>query len=178
MTDGDGGEPPVVAVALHPGPGPHRVGIPVRVRVEVSNIGNIPVWMPGVLDGSEAGTRLPLYRPAVSSGDEVVASPALPEDPLVSPLRPEDFRRLGPGESFDPTDRSAGAACLPLFTFEHYRPDRPGRYRYSLHLDTTGSEQRWMGHFGQEPYRDRVLRLLAEVPRVSLIAEVHVEVGG
>jgi len=132
--------------------------------------------MPGVLDGSETGTRLPHYRPAVLRGDEVVAAPPGAEDPLVGPPRPEDLRPLAPGESFDPTDRSGPAAWLPLSTFGTYRPDRPGRYRYTLVVDTTGAEGRWMGRIGQEPHRARVAPLLADVPRVELTAAVDVDV--
>jgi hypothetical protein len=174
--DGGGGEAPAVAVTLSAGPGPHRVGVPVPVRVEVRNVGTVPVRMPGVLDGSETGTRLPHYRPAVLRGDEVVAAPPGAEDPLVGPVRPEDLARLGPGEAFDPTDRSASGAFLPLSTFTSYRPDRPGRYRFTLDVDTTGAEDRWMGRFGQEPHRAQVAPLLADVPQVALTATVDVDV--
>lgn len=173
---GDGGRPPAVTVALHIGPGPHRVGAPVAVGVEVTNVGPVPVWMPGVLDGSETTTRRPYYRPSVFRGNQLVAGPPIPEDPLVGPLRPEDLRQLDPGDSFDPTDRSSGAAWLPLSTFATFRPDRPGTYRYSLLVDTTGTEEQWMGRFGQQQYRDRVLPLLARVPKVVLTAAVDVDV--
>jgi hypothetical protein len=174
--DGDGGESPAVAVTLRVGPGTHRVGVPVEVRVEVRNISSAQICMPGVLDGSETGTRLPRYRPSVVRGDEVVAAPPVPEDPLVGPVRPEDFRRLGPGEQFDPTDRSGPGTHLPLSTFTSYRPDRPGRYRYDLVVDTTGSEDLWMGRFGQEPHRASVVSLLHQVPEVVLTATVDVDV--
>lgn len=176
VVDGDGGEPPAVAVTLHVGPGAHRVGVPVEVRVEVRNVSNARIRMPGVLDGSETGTRLPHYRPSVLRGDEVVAAPPAPEDPLVGPVRPEDLRRLDPGESFDPTDRSGPGAYLPLSTFTSHRPDRPGRYRYTLVVDTTGTEDRWMGRFAQEPHRAGVVPLLDEVPKVVLTATVDVDV--
>jgi hypothetical protein len=133
--------------------------------------------MPGVLDGSETATRWPHYRPTVLRGDEVVAAPPAAEDPLVAPLRPEDLRELAPGESFDPSDRSEGGAFLPLATFATYRPDRPGRYRYLLVVDTTGTEDGWLGRFGQEPHRARVVGLLAGVPRAVLTATLDVDVG-
>jgi hypothetical protein len=165
-----------VALTLHVGPGPHRVGAPVPVAVRLANCGTAPVRMPCVLDGSETGTRRPLYRPTVLRGTEPVAGPPAAEDPLVGPLLPEDLRWLAPGESFDPTHRTAQGGGLPLSTFGTYRPDQPGVYRYTLLLDTTGSTDSWMGRFGQEPYRDRVLPLLAEVPRMVLTAAVDVVV--
>ena len=106
----------------------------------------------------------------------MVAAPPPAEDPLVGPVRPEDLRRLVPGESFDPTDRSDADAWLPLSTFATYRPDRPGRYRYVLVLDMTGLEDRWMGRFGREPHRDRVVPLLHRVPRVALTVALEVDV--
>ncbi|MDQ4102373.1 MAG: hypothetical protein M3186_01160 [Actinomycetota bacterium] len=165
-----------VAAALRAGPGPHRVGVPVLVRVVVINVGTARVWMTGVLDGSETATRRPYYRPTVLRDGEIVAAPPQPEDPLVGPLRPEDFRRLEPGQWFDPTDRSGGPAYLPLSTFDSFRPNRPGTYRYTLVLDTTGPEEQWMGRFGQEPFRAGVLPLLALVPKVVLNAVVDIDV--
>ena len=164
-----------VVLALHVGAGPHPVGTPVPVAVRVINTGVAPIRMPRVLDGSETATRLPHYRPAVLHGGAQVAGPPAAEDPLVGPVRPEDLRWLGPGESFDPTSRSA-AGGLSLSTFTTFRPDRPGTYRYTLLLDTTGSEEQWFGRFGQEPYREAVLPLLAEVPQVLLSAAVDVVV--
>jgi hypothetical protein len=165
----------VVALSLHVAAGPHRVGVPVPVTVRVANTGAAPLRMPCVLDGSETATRLPHYLPSVLRGGEQVAGPPPAEDPLVGPVRPEDLRWLGPGESFDPTAASAGWG-LPLSTFTNFRPDRPGAYRYTLLLDTTGSGGQWLGAFGQEPYRDAVLALLAEVPAVVLNAAVDVAV--
>jgi len=164
-----------VVLTLHVATGPHRVGVPVPVAVRITNTGAAPLRMPCVLDGSETAARLPYYRPAVLLGGEQVAAPPPAEDPLVGPVRPEDLRRLGPGESFDPTAPLAGR-CLPLSTFTNFRPARPGVHRYTLLLDTTGSGERWLGAFGQEPYRDAVLALLAEVPAVVLTAEVDVAV--
>ncbi len=164
-----------VALVLQVGAGSHRIGVPVPVAVRITNTGTAPLRMPCVLDGSETATRLPYYRPAVLRGEEQVAGPPPAEDPLVQAVRPEDLRRLGPGESFDPTAQSVGG-CLPLSTFTNFRPDRPGAYRYTLLVDTAGSGERWLGAFGQEAYRDAVLALLAEVPAVVLTAAVDVTV--
>jgi hypothetical protein len=164
-----------VVLTLHVAVSPHPVGVPVPVAVRIANTGATPVRMPCVLDGSETATRLPHFLPAVLRGGEQVAGPPSAEDPLVGPVRPEDLRWLGPGESFDPTAPSTGG-CLPLSTFTNFRPDRPGAYRYTLLLDTTGNGEQWLGVFGQQPYRDAVLALLAEVPAVVLTAAVDVVV--
>ncbi|MBB3084074.1 hypothetical protein [Geodermatophilus sabuli] len=164
-----------VALVLHVGAGPHHVGVPVPVAVRITNTGAAPIRMPCVLDGSETATRLPHYGPAVLYEGAQVAAPPAAEDPLVGPVRPEDLRLLRPGEWFDPTARSDGGG-LPLSTFSTFRPDRPGAYRFTLRLDTTGGTEAWMGRFGQEPYREPVLPLIAEVPQVALTAAVDVVV--
>jgi hypothetical protein len=43
-------------------------------------------------------------------------------------------------------------------------------------VDTTGTEDRWIGRFGQDPHRARVVPLLGEVPDVVLTAAVDVDV--
>lgn len=110
-------------------------------------------------------------------GDAVVSSPAAPEDPLVGPLRTADFRRLAPGEAFDPTRRDAGAAYLPLATFATFAPAEPGRYCYALTLSTESRDpEGWLGRFNQDAERDAVLELIARVPRITLTSTVDVDV--
>jgi len=154
-----------------------RVGRPVRVRVEIRNDSGSALWMVGVVDGSEGGVRFPRYMPAVKLGGRVVAAPPPPEDPLVGPLRAADFRRLAPGESFDPTRPSHGAAYLPLSTFANFTPSKQGAYRYELELSTNSdSPERWLGRFNQEDERAAVLELIGKVPRVTVTAALEVEV--
>jgi hypothetical protein len=159
-------------------PGPHEVALPVPVELEVRNAGVDEILLVGVVDGSENGVRYPSYRPSVSRGGAVVASPPPPEDPLVGPLREVDFRRLAPGEAFDPTRRDREAAYMPLFTFANFRPDEPGTYRYELTLSTESPRpEDWLGRFGQEPHQAKVLELLARVPRLTVVAAIEVEVA-
>ena len=135
--------------------------------------------MVGVVDGAEGGQRYPRYEPMVRLGDEVVARPGPAEDPLVGPLRPQDIVVLDPGASFDPTDAGGGAAFLPLSTFANFRPDRPGRYRFELTVDTRELDPAgWLGRFNQDAERDAVVAALASVPGVLLEAASDVEVVG
>ena len=91
------------------------------------------------------------YAPEVKFQDQVVAAPPPQEDPLVGPLRVEDFHQLAPGESFDPTQPSHGASYLPLSTFANFVPSKQGRYRFELALSTeSASPERWLGRFNQE----------------------------
>ncbi|MGP4042992.1 hypothetical protein [Streptomyces sp. 2A115] len=159
-------------LVLHGPGGPRPLGRPAAVRAEIRNTGDRPLWIAGVLDGSENGLRLPHYRPAVVRVDDnsVVARPGPAEDPLVGPLRTGDLRRLAPGESFDPT---TGPGCLPLMTFAHYVPQRPGRCRYTLTLSTEAAQpEEWLGGFvlpsGTE--REELLALVARVPRTTVTA--------
>ncbi|MDQ0772483.1 hypothetical protein QF026_000949 [Streptomyces aurantiacus] len=100
-----------------------------------------------------------------------MASPAPAEDPLVGPLGPADLRRLAPGESWDP---ASGPGCLPLMTFAHFAPRRPGRFRYALTLDTEAARpQDWLGGFGLPAGTelDELLALVARVPRTTVVAD-------
>ena len=152
------------SLALH-GPAGPVAGRPVPVRAELRNDGAGELWVVGVLDGSETGTRFPVWRPSVRLGDRVVAAPPIAEDPLVGPLRAQDFRRLGPGEALDPGR---------LATFEVFTPDAPGTYVYALELSTESpSPEAWLGRFNQDP---SVVELVARVPRLRLRAELSVEV--
>jgi hypothetical protein len=135
------------------------------VRAEVRNEGAASVLVVGVVDGSETGTRYPFWLPSVRAGDRVVAAPPRAEDPLVGPLRSADFRRLAPGEAFDPGR---------LATFAVFAPAEPGAYVYSLSLSTESPRpEDWLGAFNQDM---SVLELVGRVPRLAVRAEVTVEV--
>jgi hypothetical protein len=173
----DGGHNAAVVLALHVADGPQPLGEPVRIVVEIRNANASDVWMVGVLDGSEEGVRYPHYRPSVTLEGVVLAAPPRPEDPLVAPLRVADFRRLDPGEAFDPTRSEEGAAYLPLSTFATFRPPQPAIYRYALTLSTESDHpDEWLGRFGQDEARADVLDLVAHVPRVTVVSSIDVEV--
>jgi hypothetical protein len=164
-----------IALVLN-GPEEIRVGQPIRLRVEIHNASNHGIWMVGVVDGSEGGVRFPRYAPSVMLDGRVVAAPPRSEDPLVGPLRVEDFHRLDPGESFDPTEPSHGAAYLPLSTFANFIPPTQGNYRFELSLSTeSDSPERWLGRFNQEDERAPVLELIEKVPPVVVSAAFEIE---
>jgi hypothetical protein len=154
----------VLEIVLSGPEGPQPPGNPVHVEVRVRNRVDREVWAVGVLDGSEDGVRYPAYRPVVTHGGVIVAQPGPPEDPLVGPLRTADFRRLAPGDEFDPT----GPGFLPLTTFANFAPDWPGVYSYALTLSTESPRpEAWLGRFGQDP---DVLGFVERVPRVTVTA--------
>jgi hypothetical protein len=161
--------PVVLGLALRGPDGPQPIGQGIDIEVAVHNLGAGDVWIVGVVGGSEEGIRYPHYRPSVTRDGAVVAEPPPPEDPLVGPLRVADFRRLGPGEHFDPTTRGEGAAYLPLITFATFRPTEPGVYQYTLTLSTESPEpEEWLGRYNQEAEREAVLDLVARVPRLTV----------
>jgi hypothetical protein len=165
----------VVTLELR-GPKEVRVGRPIGLRVAIHNATDHGIWMVGVVDGSEGGVRFPRYAPSVMLDGRVVAAPPRPEDPLVGPLRVEDFHRLDPGESFDPTEPSHGAAYLPLSTFANFVPSKQGNYRFELSLSTeSDSPERWLGRFNQEDERAPVLELIEKVPPVAVSAAFEIE---
>ncbi|MDJ1131135.1 hypothetical protein [Streptomyces iconiensis] len=146
---------------------PHPLGSPVPVVVTLHNTSAHRVWAAGVLDGSEDGVRYPHYEPAVLLEGRTVSPRRQPEDPLVGPLRPADFRQLEPGEAFDPT----GPGYLPLTTFTTFTPRRPGTYLYTLTLSTLSADpEEWLGRFGQGEERATVLGLVARVPRERTVS--------
>jgi hypothetical protein len=155
-----------LSLALHGPPGIQPVGRQAGVRAEVRNDGPGELWIVGVLDGSETGTRYPIWRPAVERDGVIVASPGPPEDPLVGPLRREDFHRLAAGETFDPGR---------LGTFERFAPAEAGEFVYRLELSTQSPrDEDWLGRFNQDP---AVLELVALVPRLTARAELRVSFG-
>ena len=83
-----------------------HTGEPSGVSIEVRNGGTVAIWIVGVVDGSEAGARFPKWLPRVEPHALVI--PAERPD-FTSPLSPADFRRLEPGEAFDPTAAANGA---------------------------------------------------------------------
>lgn len=175
MSD-DGGQTAAVALTLHAPATPRPLGQPAAISVEIRNTSDEEIWWVGVVDGSEEGVRYPYYRPTVFHGDDIVATPPPPEDPLVAPLRVVDFRRLAPNESFDPSNREAGA-YLPLATFATFVPHEAGIYRYQLTASTeSDNPEQWLGRFGQDTDRVKVLELAASVPRLTLTAHVDISV--
>lgn len=147
--------------------GPHAAGAVVPVRAEVRNVSGRPLWVVGVLDGSEGGHRHPVYQPSIV-GPRPAAPPESEGCGNVAPLRLEDFRRLAPGEGFDPTDARAGANFLPLLAFAHFTPARAGRYELRLTLSTASANvEDWLGMLGY-PGEAEVVARLKEVPRLSV----------
>jgi hypothetical protein len=152
-----------------------RVGEPVPITVTVTNTGDRPVRVPGVVGGSETGLRYPHYLPLVRAGDTVVARPGPDEDPMVGPLRERDLVLLEPGAAFDPT----GPGFQPLATFATFRPQTSGDHTFELTLDTSApGPEGWLGTFGQDTERDAVVAALRSVPAVGLTATVVVSVPG
>jgi hypothetical protein len=151
--------------------------LPVRVRV--TNTGSGDLWFVGCLDGSEAGYRYPRYTPRISGPEEA----NLGEGPFwcgtVVPLRVEDFVRLAPDQSFDPTEPVNGAGFQPLFLFTRYTPSTPGRYELSLAISTeSASPEEWGVIPVDYPGKREIEERLAQVPRgVVESNRLTVEVG-
>jgi len=136
---------------------------PLDLSVRVTNVSNEPVWMIGVVPGSE-GLRYPQYLAEIEGPAGPVLSQFPEELDYVRGLRPDDFVRLAPGESFDPQ----GQSFIPVQQLAWFRPSRPGRYRLRLCFDaTTRDPRQWLG---QTPVRAQrtVERLIRQVPPVRV----------
>lgn len=155
---------------------PQPVGAPVEVSIAVRNISAQPLWIIGVLEGSELGLRYPHYQPQIT-GPQPLPAVEIEYD-MLAPLRLQDFRRLEAAESFDPTVPEHGEAYLPLYTFAHFRPPAPGRYELRLTLSTASTvTEQWMGGW-ELPGKEQAQERLSLVPRLrvdSNIATLMVE---
>lgn len=157
-----------LAITLTVPPGPQAVGAFVPVTVAVRNASDRPVWVVGVLDGSEAGFRCPRYTPEIVGPRPLPPVEGMPWCGMVAPLRPVDFRELRPGESFDPTTAAGFEAYFPLVAFNNFYPPYPGRYELRLTLSTESArEEDWLG-LTDYPQKQAARALLAKVPRLTV----------
>lgn len=169
--------PSLFEVWLHVPETSPSVGHALSVQVEVRNVSDQPLWIVGVLEGSEAGFRYPHYLPTIAGPAPVPDPEGLPHFGNVAPLRPDDFHRLAPGERFDPTRSVHGAHYHPLHAFAPFRPPAPGRYTLQLTLSTESHDPtEWLG-IVETPDKAAVLARLADVPRLRVASnEVVVRV--
>jgi hypothetical protein len=160
---GSGAESPI-EIELGRAGGPRQpLGRPLAFSVQVSNLSDEPIWLVGVLPGSD-GRRYPQYVPEIQgpAGPVQVQSPEALD--YVRGLRPEDFVLLAPGESFDPQ----GKGFIPIQPLAWFRPSEPGTYRFRLRFDSTGLDPRdWMGHT-HVPQMHKVEGLIKQVPKVQV----------
>ena len=141
-----------------------RIGEPLDLLVQIINVSEDPVWMVGVLPGSE-GLRYPQYTAEIEGPSGPVE--LWPPEGLdyARGLQADDFVQLAPGESFDP---QKGKGFIPIQPLAWFMPTEPGTYRLRLRFDATAEDSRlWMG---QTPVRDRtrVERLIKQVPQVEV----------
>lgn len=152
------------------------VGSTIPIAVKLRNLSKHPVWIVGVLDGSEAGIRYPQFLPQVSVGEKIFPSSIAAECGMVAPLHLRDFRMLSAGESFDPTLPVAGASYLTIDTFMRFRPPFPGRFEFSLTFSSESPDlDAWLGVL-EYPGHEAVRARLLEVPRMRLTATANVQV--
>jgi hypothetical protein len=137
---------------------------PLDLSVQITNISDRPIYMVGVLPGSE-GLRFPRYSARIEgpSGPVEIRFPEAMD--YARGLRQEDFVRLAPGESFDPQQ---GKGFIPLQQVTWFKPDEPGTYRLGILFDATAQDPRqWMGHtFVRD--REQVEALIRQVPHVQV----------
>lgn len=135
---------------------------PLDLSLRITNVSSEPLWMVGVLPGSD-GLRYPQYLAEI----EGPAGPVriqFPEDlDYVRGMRREDFVRLAPGESFDPQ----GEGFIPIQQLAWFRPFEPGEYRLRVCFDATATDPRqWLGHTSIRDQHE-VERLIEQVPKIE-----------
>jgi hypothetical protein len=131
--------------------------------VLITNISEKPIWMVGVLPGSD-GLRYPQYVARIEGPGGTIPA-RLPEDlDYVRGLQARDFVQLEPGQCFDP--ESGG--FIPVQRLARFKPSQPGGYSFRLKFDATERDPlRWLGHTHITD-RDRVEELIERVPAVSV----------
>jgi hypothetical protein len=155
----------VLQLTLHAAQQIYTVGDTPTIAVRVRNVSTSPLLFVGVLDGSEFGLRYPHYIPEVSGPSDVRSQVEAPD--FTAPLRRTDVRTLQPGEEFDPTDRSGGAAYVQIATFL-YLASAPGRYTVSLTVSTEcDTIEPWLGTL-PAPRDPVVPDLIARIPRLTV----------
>lgn len=137
---------------------------PLALAVRITNVSDEPVWVVGVLPGSE-GLRYPQYMAEIEGPSGPVQT-RFPEGlDYARGLQPEDFVRLNPGESFDP---QRGKSFIPIQQLAWFKPAKPGKYRVRLRLDATAEDPRqWMGHTFVRDQK-KVETLIKRVPHVKV----------
>ncbi len=137
------------------------------LAVRITNVSDKPVWLVGVLPGSE-GLRYPRYEVEIEGPLGTTVRPFPEGLDYARGLRPEDFVRLDPGESFDPQQ---GKGFVPIQQLAWFKPERPGKYRLRLRLDTSAQDAReWLGQTYVRD-RQRLEELLRRVPKITVESE-------
>jgi len=136
---------------------------PLELAVEITNVSDQPVWVVGVLPGSE-GFRYPRYVAEIDGPGGPVSLPS-PEALDYGPgLQTDHFVQLAPGEGFDPQ----GERFIPIQQLAWFKPLEPGRYRFRLCFDSTAKDPReWLGQTHVR-HRSQVERLVEQVPKVRV----------
>jgi hypothetical protein len=157
----------LLSVALSAPAGKQSAGEPIRVTIEVRNISGHAIWIVGALDGSDTGLRFPHYLPRINGAPPPLSGEEEYLD-VASPLRPEDFRQLQPGDGFDPVARLNLTLNPLLAHFTEFVPPAPGHYELRLTLSTeSDQDEQWLGIMDY-PGKDEALRRLASVPRLRI----------
>jgi hypothetical protein len=154
-----------IEIELRPAKDQHQhLGEPLELSVRITNVSNRPVWMVGVLPGSE-GLRYPQYVAEIE-GPSGPVEMQFPEGlDYARGLQVEDFVRLEPGESFDPQQ---GKGFIPIQHFAWFTPSEPGEYRLRLRFDATARDPRqWLGQTAIREQK-KVESLINQVPQVEV----------
>jgi hypothetical protein len=131
--------------------------------VEINNVSDQPVWLVGVLPGSE-GSRFPRYFAEINGPSGPVLLPAPEVLDYVPGLQVDHFVQLSPGESFDPQ----GEGFIPIQQLAWFKPPKRGRYRFRVCFDSTARDPReWVGHTHIQ-HRSQVEKLVVQVPKIQV----------
>lgn len=137
---------------------------PLNVSVQITNVSDEPIWLVGVLPGSD-GLRYPQYVTEIEGPSGPVETPFPEGLDYARGLRTDDFVKLAPGDSFDPQQ---GKGFIPIQQLAWFQPEERGKYRLRLRFDATEKDPReWMGHTYVRD-QHQVEKLLDQVPRVEI----------
>jgi hypothetical protein len=113
-----------------------KVGEHPTFAAVMKNVSQGDVYVMGCLDGSESG-RYPRYEAVATVDSNPVQIEEFGRCGNMNALQTQDFKRLKPGESFDPF----GAGYFQSYYLTSaFKFDKPGTYEVKLVYDTNASE--------------------------------------
>lgn len=149
----------------------YDIGESIEITTAIKNISDKPLLLVGVLDGSETASRYPFFIPEISGNYKV---PLNPRCGMLRIIREKNFVLVEPGMSFNPEMEINDFGFYRLWAFSSFKPDLPDEFKIKLKYSTDSTQPKnWLGH-GVVPNLDKILRMIEEVPKLTVESNVLV----
>lgn len=163
---------PEVTCALEISPPVAAIGERLEVRLKICNASDRAICLPGSVDASENGVRLPSLTFEVTGDALPSSSPGELSCPNLNALRAGDFWSLEPGQCFEPF----GARCERAQFSRSLSFRCPGTARITFRYSTLQAPERpWLER--DQALRAESLEVLADVPAVEASCSIDFHVA-